>query len=123
MTRREFEKVVEEAVASLPEMFRKKIENVHFRVAESPNRRQSGQTGPGDRQPSLYGLYEGTPYGDRGSGDGVRLPDRITIFRRAIEHDCKTRHAMVKCIQGTVLHEIGHYFGLDDDQLDDLGVG
>ena len=123
MTRREFEKVVEEAVAALPEMFRKRIVNVEFRVAESPNRRQSGTGGPKGRQPSLYGLYEGTPLGERGSGDSLALPDRITIFRRAIEHDCKTRPEMLKCIQETVLHEIGHYFGLDDDQLDDLGIG
>ena len=122
MTRREFEKVVEEAVAALPEMFRGKIENVEFRVAESPNRRQSGSKSPG-REPSLYGLYEGTPIGDRGSGDSLRLPDRITIFKRCIERDCRTRAEMVKCIQETVFHEIGHYFGLDDDQLDDLGIG
>jgi predicted Zn-dependent protease with MMP-like domain len=123
MTRREFEKVVEEAVASLPEMFRKRIENVHFRVAESPNRRQSGQTDPKGRQPSLYGLYEGTPIGDRSSSESYRLPDRITIFKRAIERDCRCRTEMVKCIQETVLHEIGHYFGFDDDQLDELGIG
>ena len=123
MTRREFEKVVDEAVASLPAMFQKRIENVTFRVAESPNRRQSGQKQAGDRQPSLYGLYEGTPLGDRGSGESLRLPDEITIFKRAIERDCRTRADMVKCIQETVLHEIGHYFGLDDDQLDDLGIG
>ena len=123
MTRREFEKVVEEAVAALPEMFRKKIENVEFRVAESPNRRQSGKGDAKGREPSLYGLYEGVPYGDRGSDAGLRLPDRITIFKRAIERDCKTRPEMVQCIQETVFHEIGHYFGLDDDQLDDLGVG
>jgi predicted Zn-dependent protease with MMP-like domain len=123
MTRREFEKVVEEAVASLPEMFRKKIENVEFHVAESPNRRQSGKPAPRTRQPTLYGLYEGTPYGDRGPDYTMKLPDRITIFKRAIEHDCKTRPEMIKCIQETVLHEIGHYFGLDDDQLDELGIG
>jgi len=123
MTRREFEKVVEEAVAALPEMFRKRIENVEFRVAESPNRRQSGSKSGAGREPSLYGLYEGTPIGDRGSGDSLRLPDRITIFKRAIERDCRSRVEMVKCIQETVFHEIGHYFGLDDDQLDDLGIG
>ena len=123
MTRREFEKVVEEAVAALPELFRSKIENVEFRVAESPNRRQSGQKGASDRVPTLYGLYEGTPYGDRGPDYSLRLPDRITIFKRSIERDCKTRPEMLKCIQETVLHEIGHYFGLDDDQLDDLGIG
>jgi len=123
MTRREFEKVVEDAVAALPQLFRRKIENVQFRVAESPNRRQSGQKAAGERVPSLYGLYEGTPYGDRGADYHLRLPDTITIFKRSIERDCKTRPAMVKCIQETVLHEIGHYFGLDDDQLDDLGIG
>jgi predicted Zn-dependent protease with MMP-like domain len=123
MTRREFEKVVEAAVAALPEMFRKKIQNVEFRVAESPNRRQSGRKDPRRREPSLYGLYEGTPYGDRGSHDSLRLPDQITIFRRAIERDCKSRAEMVQCIQETVLHEIGHYFGLDDDRLDELGIG
>jgi predicted Zn-dependent protease with MMP-like domain len=122
MTRREFEKIVEQAVASLPETFRRKIENVDFRVVESPNRRQSRESGDG-REPRLYGLYEGTPYGERGPDYHLRLPDRITIFKRAIERDCKTREEMVKCIQETVLHEIGHYFGLDDDQLEELGLG
>lgn len=122
MTRKEFEKVVQEAIASLPEGLRKKIDNVEFRVVESPNRRQAGQFG-GGRQPCLYGLYEGTPYGDRGPDYQMRLPDRITIFKRAIERDCKTRADMVKCIQETVLHEIGHYFGMDDDQLDEFGIG
>jgi predicted Zn-dependent protease with MMP-like domain len=121
MTRKEFEKVVEEAVASLPEKFRAKIDNVDFRVAESPNRRQ--RRGPGKREPSLYGLYEGIPYGQRGPQYNMALPDRITIFRRAIERDCRSRKEMLKCIQETVLHEIGHYFGLDDRQLDDLGIG
>jgi predicted Zn-dependent protease with MMP-like domain len=123
MTRREFEKVVEEAVAALPELFRRKIQNVEFRVAESPNRRQSGRKSPKGREPSLYGLYEGTPYGDRGPDYSMRLPDQITIFRRAIERDCRSRAEMVQCIQETVLHEIGHYFGLDDNQLDELGIG
>lgn len=122
MTRREFEKIVEEAVAALPEVFRKKIENVQFRVAESPNRRQS-RSGRGGREPSLYGLYEGVPYGHRGPDYNMVLPDRITIFKRAIERDCRSRTAMLKCIQETVLHEIGHYFGLDDEQLDALGIG
>ena len=118
MTRKEFENVVAEAVASLPEAFRKKIENVSFHVVESPHRRRA--TG---REPSLYGLYEGIPVGQRGPDYQMALPDRITIFKRAIVRDCKTRAGMVKCIRETVLHEIGHYFGLDDDQLDRLGIG
>jgi predicted Zn-dependent protease with MMP-like domain len=124
MTRREFERIVEESVRSLPEEFRSRIENVHLRVAESPNRRQSRSSGgPPGREPSLYGLYEGTPRTERGPEDAPLLPDRITIFKRAIERDCKTREEMKKCVQETVLHELGHYFGLDDRQLDALGLG
>lgn len=123
MTRREFERIVEEAVRALPEPFRAKIENVVFRVAESPNRRQSRMPDPAGREPSLYGLYEGVPRTERSVEESLREPDRITIFKRAIERDHRSRAAMVKCIQETVLHELGHYFGLDDNQLDRLGYG
>ncbi|MBV8879452.1 MAG: metallopeptidase family protein [Planctomycetaceae bacterium] len=123
MTRREFERIVEEAVEALPETFRTKIENVVFRVAESPNRRQSRTQEVVGREPSLYGLYEGVPRTERGVEESLREPDRITIFKRAIERDHRSRAAMVKCIQETVLHELGHYFGLDDNQLDQLGYG
>jgi predicted Zn-dependent protease with MMP-like domain len=123
MTRREFERIVEEAVKSLPEAFRERIENVVIRVAESPNRRQSRSQEPKGHETSLYGLYEGVPRTERRVDDSFQQPDRITIFKRAIERDHKSRAAMVKCIQETVLHELGHYFGLDDNQLDELGYG
>lgn len=121
MTRKEFEKVVRDAMVALPESLRSKIDNVEIRIAESPSRRQAREGGA--RVPSLYGLYEGTPYGDRGPDYTLRLPDRITLFKRAIERDCRTRPEMIRCIRETVLHELGHYFGLDDEQLDDLGLG
>ncbi len=123
MTRREFERIVEDAVKALPDAFREKIENVVFRVAESPNRRQSRPHAAGAHEPSLYGLYEGVPRTERAVDESFREPDRITIFKRAIERDHKSKAAMVKCIQETVLHELGHYFGLDDNQLDRLGYG
>ena len=116
MTRRDFEKVVHLAIDALPAPIREKLENVQFTVAESPHRRQSGQG-------ELYGLYEGTPFPDRGADFQLAMPDRITIFKRAIERDHRSRAAMLKCIQETVLHELGHYFGLDDSQLDELGYG
>ena len=120
MTRREFEKVVKEAIDALPQEFRDKLENVEFHVLESPNKRQA----TGDRRtPSLYGLYEGVPIGDRGSSDAIEYPARVTIFKRAIERDCPTRPEMVKCIQETVLHEIGHHFGFSDEDLDEFGIG
>jgi predicted Zn-dependent protease with MMP-like domain len=123
MTRREFERIVEEAVKSLPEAFRERIENIVIRVAESPNRRQSRHLDPKSHDASLYGLYEGVPRTERRVDDSFQQPDQITIFKRAIERDHKSRAAMVKCIQETVLHELGHYFGLDDSQLDELGYG
>lgn len=121
MTRREFEKVVEDAIASLPEELRARLENVEFHVAESPNRRQS--SGGDGRQPSLYGLYEGISLADRSVNDAVEYPSRITLFRRAIERDCPTRPEMAKCIQETVLHEIGHHFGFDEEDLEGFGIG
>jgi predicted Zn-dependent protease with MMP-like domain len=123
MTRREFERIVEEAIGSLPDTFRQRIENVEIRVAESPNRRQSRVSAPKDHDTSLYGLYEGVPRTERRIDESFRQPDRITIFKRAIERDHRSRAAMVRCIQETVLHELGHYFGLDDNQLDELGYG
>lgn len=117
MTRREFEKVVEDAVAALPEEFRSRLENVNFEVKESPNKRQGG------RETSLYGLYEGVPIGERSASNAIEYPSRITLYKRAIERDCPTRPEMIKCIQETVLHEIGHHFGFDDEDLDGFGIG
>ena len=116
MTRGEFEKIVHEAVERLPAPIRDRLENVEFIVAESPNRRQSGQD-------ELYGLYEGTPFPDRGADFQLAMPDRITIFKRAIERDCPTHEEMIKCIQDPVVHEVGHFLGLDDDELEARGLG
>jgi predicted Zn-dependent protease with MMP-like domain len=118
MTRREFERVVREAVESLPRALRERIQNVQVAVRESPDRRQVAEHGSG-----LYGLYEGVSLDRRTHDFQGALPDRITIFKRAIERDFPEREAMMKCIRETVVHEFGHYFGLDDDDLDRLGIG
>jgi predicted Zn-dependent protease with MMP-like domain len=118
MTRREFERIVEEAVESLPAPLREKIRNVQVVVRESPDRRQTAEHGTG-----LYGLYEGTSLDRRTHDYQAAMPDRITIFKRAIERDFPEREAMIKCIRETVIHEFGHYFGFDDDQLDQMGIG
>jgi predicted Zn-dependent protease with MMP-like domain len=82
-------------------------------------RRQAGE----GREEDLYGLYEGVPYGQRGPDYQMTLPDRITLFKRAIERDSPTRAEMIRCSQETGPQEIGHYFGMDDRQLDELGIG
>lgn len=118
MTRREFEAVVKEAFDSLPRQLRDKIENVEVVVRESPDRRQTGEHGGG-----LYGLYEGVSLDRRTHDFQGAMPDRITIFKRSIERDFPERTEMVKCIRDTVVHEFGHYFGFNDDQLDAMGIG
>ena len=118
MTRREFEKVVKEAIESLPGALRGKIDNVQVSVRESPDRKQTAEHGSG-----LYGLYEGVSLDRRTHDFAGALPDRITIFKRSIERDFPNRAEMIKCIRETVIHEVGHFFGLDDEDLDRLGIG
>lgn len=118
MTRREFEKIVAEAVESLPAPLKEKVRNVQVVVRESPERRQTAEHGSG-----LYGLYEGVSLDRRTHDFQGALPDRITIFKRTIERDFPERGAMIQCIQDTVVHEFGHFFGFDDDQLDAMGIG
>lgn len=118
MTRREFEQVVKEALESLPAPLRDKIDNVEVSVRESPDRQQTGEHGSG-----LYGLYEGVPLDQRTHDFQGALPDRITIFKRSIERDFPERQDMIQCIRDTVIHEVGHFFGFDDDDLDRMGIG
>jgi predicted Zn-dependent protease with MMP-like domain len=118
MTRREFEKVVKEALDSLPPRLRARIENVQVSIRESPDRRLVAEHGAG-----LYGLYEGVSLDQRSHDFAGALPDRITIFKRTIERDHPGRDSMIQCIRDTVIHEVGHFFGFDDDDLDRMGIG
>jgi predicted Zn-dependent protease with MMP-like domain len=118
MTRREFEKIVREALESLPAPLRDKLDNIEVSVRESPDRNQVAEHGGG-----LYGLYEGVSLDQRTHDFAGALPDRITIFKRSIERDFPDREAMITCIRETVIHEVGHFFGFDDDELDRMGIG
>jgi predicted Zn-dependent protease with MMP-like domain len=104
-----FEEHVERAVASLPADLRAAIRNVEITVEDEH---------PDD--PDLFGLYEGVPLPERGDWAGA-LPDRIRIFRLPLVDSFPDPAELEKEIRITVLHELAHYFGLDEDQLDDLG--
>jgi predicted Zn-dependent protease with MMP-like domain len=69
---------------------------------------------------TLYGLYRGTDLTRRDSSYGAVLPDVITIYQGPVQEDCDTVAEMEALVQDTVVHEIGHYFGLDDDRLEEL---
>jgi predicted Zn-dependent protease with MMP-like domain len=104
-----FEEHVRNALDSLPSEIAAALENVAVIVREEH---------PED--PDLFGLYEGTPLPERGDVAGA-LPDRITIYRAPLEEEFPEPAQLEREIRTTVLHELGHYFGLDEDRLGDLG--
>jgi len=119
LSRREFEKLVERALTRLPGRFRERIENVAVVVEDWADDATLAEMEiePPD---TLYGLYRGTDLTRRDSFYGGVLPDTITIYQGPIEEDCDSREEMEGLIRDTVVHEVGHYFGLDDDRLEEL---
>ena len=119
MSDEEFEAAVEEALASVPERFQRVFENVGVTVADEPNARELAAANCDMADGGeLLGLYEGVPLPLRtATGYGGVMPDMITIFKGPHERICSSRAQMVRQIRLTVLHEIGHYFGFDDDTL------
>ena len=119
MNRAKFEKLVDESIQELPAEFREKLENVVVIVEDYPSEEilERMEIPRGD---TLFGLYEGTPLTDRGAASPL-YPDRIWIFQVPIESHCHTENEIREEIKTTIVHEIGHFFGLDDDYLEDLG--
>ncbi len=108
VTREEFESFVDDALDSIPESFASKIVNVAFLIEDDSERG------------NLFGLYEGVPLTRRVSYSGV-MPDRITLYQNAICGACWTEEEVREQVRETVIHEIGHYFGIDDPRLRELG--
>ena len=116
MTRKQFEAVVERALRRLPRAFREKMANVVVVVEDWADDETLEEMGiePPD---TLYGLYRGVDLTRRDSSYGNVLPDTVTIYQGPIEEDCESEEEMGEVIRDTVVHEIGHYFGLDDDTM------
>lgn len=122
MQRRAFRHLVAEALDELPERFQRLLDNLAVVVEDAPSREVLEDLGVGPHD-TLLGLYQGVPLPERGASYGNVLPDRITIFQRPIEALYGTRREIKDAVQETVRHEVGHYFGLDDAQLDELMEG
>ncbi len=120
ITFEEFQQYVAEAVESLPEDIKTMMENVAVTVALYPTEEQRRSVGlrPGQ---SLYGLYQGVPLTRRTSHYGMVPPDRITIFMYPMVNHFPTPEGIRRQVQKTVLHEIGHHFGMNEAQLRALG--
>ncbi|HSM51219.1 MAG TPA: metallopeptidase family protein [Thermoanaerobaculia bacterium] len=119
VSRDEFEALVEKAVAGLPEEFRRLLDNVAVMVAEEPSDEDLEEVGMDPSDPDrdeLFGLYHGVPLPDRDSSYSA-LPDRILIYRGPILRCCGSRREVLREVRDTVLHELGHYYGLEEDEL------
>lgn len=114
---RDFDELVERALEGVPPELSELLENVVIIVDDWPDER----TLAGGEDDTLYGLYEGVPITERGS-DYYGLPDRITIFRGPLERDFAPDE-LEEEIRVTVVHEIAHYFGFEEDRIQELGWG
>ncbi len=117
MTQKEFEALVEKALRSLPPYFRERLKNVVVTVKPRPSREQAEAFGE-----DLYGLYEGVPLDQRGPDYSGVMPDKITVFKDFLEEDFDTPEEIAEEVRLTVMHEISHYFGMDDDELREKGL-
>ena len=117
MTRERFERLVAEAVTLIPERFREHMRNLVLVVEDAPDDEllEEMEIEPPD---SLYGLYRGTPLPERGASYGNTLPDMITLFQGPIEEDCDNDDEIRAVIGETLIHEVGHYFGLSEDEIE-----
>jgi predicted Zn-dependent protease with MMP-like domain len=122
MRRWHFDRLVGEALDELPRRFRRLLRNIAVVVESEPSQELLEDMGLWPDR-TLLGLYQGVPLTKRGFSYGNVLPDRITIFQKPIEAMCRTPEEMKRAVQDTVKHEIGHYFGLDDERLEDLMEG
>ena len=122
LTEAEFERLVDEALASLPAEFQPYMENVSVEIQPSPTQEHLAwlKKPPGGL---VLGLYVGVPLTRRTVSAPVKLPDRIVLFQDNIEAVCGSRRQIVRRIRHTVLHEVGHHFGLDEGRLRELGYG
>ncbi len=120
MSATEFDAAVQAALVDVPKDFQPHLENVVIEVRDDPD---AGFCAEHDVPDDLLGLYVGVPLDEKGpdGGGGAWLPDRIYVFRHNLCAMCDTHAQLVEEIRITVLHEIGHHFGMDEDQLAKLG--
>jgi predicted Zn-dependent protease with MMP-like domain len=116
-----FNRLVADALDGLPDEVAGWLDNVEVLVDDWPSPAQTRDVGV-RRRDQLLGLYEGVPRTERTSDYGMVLPDRITLFRRPILAVCATPEEAAREVRRTVLHELAHHFGIDDDRLEELGA-
>ena len=112
----EFEDLVARALDGLPEEFAALLDNVAVQIEEEPTPEDLVSVGLDPEHDDLLGLYQGVPLTERDSFYGA-LPDRIVIYRLPILRVCNSRREVIREVRDTVVHELGHHFGLGDDDM------
>ncbi len=128
MQRARFHRLVNEALETLPARFRRKVENVAVVVEALPRRQGAGEAGQisgaeadaGAQEELLMGVFEGVPATERSVWDLAQVPSRIVLYQKNIEAVCETEDEIREQVRLTVLHELGHYFGMSEEQLEDV---
>jgi predicted Zn-dependent protease with MMP-like domain len=117
MTRERFKQLVEEAIDTIPVRFAQEVKNVAIVIEDEPSDEllDEMEMGPDD---TILGLYTGVPLTERGWAHGNALPDRITLYQITIEEECEDdEDEIVVAIGETLIHELGHYFGMSEDEI------
>lgn len=122
VSKSEFEQLVAEALRELPAQFAEFLEQVPIEIRERPTRKQLRSVGLADDE-LLLGLYVGTSLADRSVAHDIEWPNKIYLFQEDIELVSDNAEHLKREVRTTVLHEIGHHFGMDEDDLDALGYG
>jgi predicted Zn-dependent protease with MMP-like domain len=119
MTREAFEQLVADALSGIPRRFRDAMTNIVISVEAEPSRELLREM---DIEPpdTLFGLYQGTPLTERRWDYGNSLPDRILLFQGPHERDAEDRDDLIASISETLIHEIGHYFGLSEEEIEEI---
>jgi predicted Zn-dependent protease with MMP-like domain len=118
MDRPAFEKLVQNSLRRLPRRFKQKLENISIEIEDRPS--PDLLKDMGIESGTLFGLYQGVPLTERGWNYGNVLPDRIVIYQQPIEAAASSSEEIEEIVRDTVMHEIGHYFGFSDYELDEM---
>lgn len=121
MDQKELKKEIARLLERLPEEFLSRLHNVAIVIEKRPKNSQLKAMGLDPRRDALYGLYEGTPLPERSALYPPVLPDKITIFSEPLTRDYPDPVKLRNQIRLTLLHEIAHYFGMDEEEIEDLG--
>jgi predicted Zn-dependent protease with MMP-like domain len=119
MTKHEFQQLVEEAVRTIPQKFRDAMQNIAIVIEDEPSLETLEDVGI-DPPDTLLGLYQGTPLPERQWAHGNALPDKITLYQWPIQDESEDEDELIVAIGETLIHEVGHYFGLSEEEIEEI---